>query len=699
MKSSGLLSPFKGRSAVYFLPIFTFLSALRHPGTLVLLPLVMFIVFRKDRFLFGICLVLFVVLFFRSIEKPDSTDDRVDFTGVVMRVEKERPRPRLMIQGDVGRFYVYDDDLTSLYPGDVLQVSGMVDSPDRPGFFHDFNYQAHLKSMRVDGMIYTADINHIGSGRNPYRLYGALMKYIDENLDGGAPYVKALLFADRSGLDDIFYTEVQTLGIAHLFAVSGLHVAILFLLMFKTIRLVVPHDLVSELMTLTFLVFYLFLTGAPPSVLRATIMAVLLFLNRRLRLGFKPVDLLVWLMIVSLIINPAYFDHAGFLMSFTISFALLMSQFLFSGKTKGIQLLSVSLIAFAFGLPFTTDMQQHINPVSVIYNVGYVLFLTFVLLPATYVVFLLPILEPVIVPIYTAFEASVHFLATHGSYPVPFHLLPGIQTICYFLMLFWLMATDDSRIRRFRITILVLVLLLVFFKPSLKFYGRMSMFDVHGDAFLLEDRFDRCNLLIDTGEEDPHNKLVRALSARHIRQLDLVLISHRHFDHYGAYDDLNAAIDIKKTITNHNQMPYEGMWRSCGGIEYFIFPSKQEFSDENNSSMVVKIRFENLRILFTGDIESERERLFVTNYQPEIDILKVAHHGSATSTTDVFLSHIHPEEAWIPAHRNNRFGFPSPLVLSRLEERHIKVIRLDETGTVSTIHFLNRRFKKTAYGG
>ena len=109
----------------------------------------------------------------------------------------------------------------------------------------------------------------------------------------------------------------------------------------------------------------------------------------------------------------------------------------------------------------------------------------------------------------------------------------------------------------------------------------------------------------------------------------------------------------------------------------------REVKDSNNTSIVSRLVFGNNSFLFTGDIEKEvEERLAEQNIFLDSDILKVAHHGSFTSSSENFIERVSPEIAVISAGKKNQYGHPHREVLERLEKFGIKILRTDQMGNI-----------------
>lgn len=117
-----------------------------------------------------------------------------------------------------------------------------------------------------------------------------------------------------------------------------------------------------------------------------------------------------------------------------------------------------------------------------------------------------------------------------------------------------------------------------------------------------------------------------------------------------------------------------------------LYPSSNlKFDDLNNNSIVAKIIYKNFTMLFTGDIEKDAERAILSefNYILESTVLKVAHHGSKTSSTEDFINTVKPKIALIGVGEDNTFGHPNGEVLERFKEINTKIYRTDKMGEIT----------------
>jgi len=281
-----------------------------------------------------------------------------------------------------------------------------------------------------------------------------------------------------------------------------------------------------------------------------------------------------------------------------------------------------------------------------------------------------------------------------------------------------LKQTKGIKINRVRSILFLGVILLILFIVVLTLTNskgdklKIIFLDIgQGDSHLIITPGGH-NILIDGGPDGMSAKKISKYLPWHDRTIDLMVLTHPHADHVAGLVGVLERYDVRRVLTTgvkYKTVEYE-TWRSMadkkeifidytyGSRKYIfeteagsitlqvLYPNKDlnslEIEDPNESSVVLLLDYKEVEVLLTGDMYINAERwLIENNLLQDIDILKVAHHGSDTSTSEDFLEEILPEYAVISLGENN-YGHPSQRVIRRLERIGAKVLRTDEVGDV-----------------
>ena len=230
------------------------------------------------------------------------------------------------------------------------------------------------------------------------------------------------------------------------------------------------------------------------------------------------------------------------------------------------------------------------------------------------------------------------------------------------------------------------------------------MIDVgQGDSILIHSNNE--SILFDTGgkmsfsEEEKSsivlNTTIPLLKSLGIRKLKYLVLTHGDADHMGEAKYLIKNFNVENILINEGKLNYlekelisltsnvevakEGKYISCGDID--LVQLNTDLSDENDSSQVYYGKYNDITLLFTGDASLKSEDYILNNYDiGEIDILKVGHHGSKTSTGKKLLETIKPKYALISCGKDNKFGHPNESVLDNLADS--KIYRTDQAGSI-----------------
>jgi len=226
-----------------------------------------------------------------------------------------------------------------------------------------------------------------------------------------------------------------------------------------------------------------------------------------------------------------------------------------------------------------------------------------------------------------------------------------------------------------------------------------------GDSILIYS--DGYSALIDTGLEDASSNVCKALNKYNIDELDVLLITHLDFDHTGSVAKLTELYKVTNLILPELSVESEGLTAAeiainrvaksggeiytakqgmnfeIGKFEITVLAAFENMNEENNRSVITMAELAGKKFLFTGDMEAKCERAFLKEgLDFKCDVLKVAHHGSASSSIEDFLNEAKPKYAAISVGADNPYGHPHKEVLARLDEMNCEIYRTDLNGNI-----------------
>ena len=240
-----------------------------------------------------------------------------------------------------------------------------------------------------------------------------------------------------------------------------------------------------------------------------------------------------------------------------------------------------------------------------------------------------------------------------------------ILGLIIYLILIRLFSID----RKYRLILVLLIILSPLNNP----FFHVTFIDIgQGDATLIKYALKRQCILIDTGSIYNYQKLKRQLDYEGIYTIDYLIISHDDSDHNGNVDRLLDDYNVRNVL-------YEGEDIQLNNIDLYYLYS-DDYDNDNDNSLVYLVDIEGNRILFTGDISIDVEKKLVKRYNLDIDILKLAHHGSYTSNSEFFISSIMPKYGIIST--SGQYGHPSSEVLNYLDRYNCKYFITKNDGNI-----------------
>lgn len=573
--------------------------------------------------------------------------------------------------------------------------------------------------------------------RLAHSLRGALRERIEATLSpSAAALCRALVLGESGALEREEREDVREAGLSHVLAVSGLHVTLLAgalvwltgRLLLRLERLASRFDVsrIAQGIGIPIALAYALLVGDAPSAWRAALTAAVAWTLGAMGRRAHPITVTAAAALLSAALRPDDLPRPGFLLSIVATAALV------SGPREPQSWARAALIVSArttiATAPFVLWMFGQVPLVGLIANLVVVPVASGLLLPAAALhaalALLLPPLAYVTAPIVELASSSflaaseVFALVPWGSDLPPPDVLEGVLLAAASLAL---LSVRTWRARAAVIAIALVSLLgaELWLRHREQPTGvlRATFLDVgQGDGAIV-DLPDGRLMIVDAGGAahggpDPGERvLVPLLRARRRDRIDVLVVSHPHPDHYGGVAALMDAFEIGEvwdTGQAEAEEPDAGLApllararargaivrgpeelcdaaRSLGDVRARVLwpcPSFDAGWGPNDNSLVVELEYAGRRVWFTGDVEAHAEAGLVRAVPAPIDVLKVAHHGSRTSSAAPLLDALHPSIAIASMGRHNRFGHPHDDVWTRLRARVPCPLRTDRHGGV-----------------
>ncbi|EEM87765.1 DNA internalization-related competence protein ComEC/Rec2 [Bacillus thuringiensis serovar pulsiensis BGSC 4CC1] len=634
--------------------------------------------------------------------------------------------------------------MRQLHAGVSCIFDGERKEPQIARNFHGFNYRDYLYKQNIHFILeatYISECRKTSLSLVQWILLlrqQAILGVTEMFPEQSGAFMNALLFGDRQQMTFEVEEQYQQFGLVHLLAISGSHIVLLMVIVyFILLRSGVTRE-IATVCLIFFIPIYMILAGASPSVIRASITGVLMLIAFMCSIRLSSLDALSITAICMLIFDPYLVFNIGFQFSFVGSFALLLSAPLLLESGNGVirNSIYISLISQLVSTPILLYHFGYYSPYSIFLNILYVPFLSLIVLPCSIIILIcLPII-PFLAKSFAnvlsiGLNLSNDFLSYCESLPftrLNFGQTPILLVALYCVSIISVLMVWERRISKGMVFIFAGIFLFIstghYVYPYFRESGSVTFLDVgQGDAILIRLPYDQEIYLIDTGGTIRLNKeewqrkkhefsvgndiLIPYLQKEGIKKIDKLIVTHGDADHIGAAQELLSNITVKEVVFGRKEQEAilekavkkqalekevkisevgEGeSWR-VNEAEFFVLAPTGKERSENNASIVLWAKLGGITWLFTGDLEEEGEKGLVATY-PDLraDVLKVAHHGSNTSSITPFLSAVQPNIAIISVGERNRYGHPHKGVIERFEKMGIEIWRTDKQGAISYV--------------
>lgn len=640
------------------------------------------------------------------------------------------------------------ENITPVY-GLRLYLSGRLMRPMEARNPGSFDYRAFLSgqgisaTMRVKDATYITVIDNKGGVIVMRKLIIPIREYIRQIVGkyiGEKGYlVLGILLGERRDMPEIVREDFRNAGLTHLLAVSGLNVGMLMLIAWQisaTFGLLLPG---RAIISLVFIWLYAAVTAFSPSVVRATIMGSIVLIGWLMQKKTYSGYSLMAAAFLILAVNPLTLFNPGFQLSFAATWAIiviypLLIQLIPASLTKKAPLkfllesIFMSIAAIAGTVIIVACYFNQIAWISIVAN-----------LPAVPIVFLMLSFGLLLVffgwltPLGVAYGAILRLLTDtmneivsfFGSFPNGFIEVatPSFLLVITVAVLLLIIARV-GKARWAVVALLVFLSFLFFISQVSMLIGngagiKITFLDVgQGDCSVISWRNGPV-IMIDAGDRKGTADAVKWTLLpffRHmgIKKIDAFFLSHTDNDHAGGLPNLLDNFTVGAVYHSADSCTGEAWheaWKKCreknipliklnSGMQLLVSVDTidilspdlgVEYRNANDSSVVMMLKTSGKSVLYCGDIGISTERLLAEKKNiSAVDIVKVPHHGSRYSSSDLFLRATKPKYAIISVGSFNKYHHPHIETIKRLNSLGSEVFRTDKHGAVE-VHFSNKR--------
>ncbi|MBK5251468.1 MAG: DNA internalization-related competence protein ComEC/Rec2 [Peptostreptococcaceae bacterium] len=632
------------------------------------------------------------------------------------------------------KILILSDKDISKYRHTYIKYSGVLINESKPKNPNAFNYSKYGLIKGYDKVSFfdgKAAIVEIEAKKyfDPVIIKDKILIKSERILEKNSQaYFASLVFGDTSLLGEEKTMQIGMSGLSHLFAVSGLHIAVLFGFLTALSNLFYRKShWIKSIVILSTVFLFVSIIGFPVSAIRAFVFISIYSLAGIARRKYDLLNVLLLSAAIILLWNPYQLFSAGFQLSFG---AVASIYFIYPALSEWIHPKNIAVKALMISLSVQVGIApvliyhfNYLSIISIIANVPAVL-LFGTWLPILYIFAIANILSIPLLPQVLAFpvewgtnaldwlsKAASGFSWSYIELPFVGYKFIGLYyCVC---TLFVLQSRKDYflRVDKMKKTVAaILVAIAVATIPAIANVDNqieIIFFDVgQGDCVFVRTANGR-NILIDSGTEDID--ISEILMRNGIKRIDLAILTHFHEDHYGGLFELaeKGRIDtllMKETLYENGdvkqaletKMRYaektviytkSGQSLEIDGLSMQIlnvgknYEGLSSHSAENNDSIVVLLDYRDFEMLLVGDIEEKAEKSLSLENPVDIDLIKASHHGSKTSNIDSFLEAYKPEVVVVQVGKNI-FGHPAPSVIERYESFDMDVYRTDKDGAV-----------------
>ena len=608
--------------------------------------------------------------------------------------------------------------------GAYVKIRGEFIKPEKARNYKGFNYEQYLKSKKTYGSIKSEEIEIIENNKiNIIQKSGNIVrnkiietsdKILPENTRG---LLVGILIGDRTDISEDITENFSRSSLTHILAISGSHISyIIFGVTYILLKSKIPRKL-AYIITNLILIFFMFITGFSASVVRASIMGILLITAK---LVYRKPDVLNSIAVSLIIIfidNPLAIYDIGLQLSYLGTLGIVIFNKPIIDKIskkipkKIAEMIAITISAQILILPILVLNFNTISLTFLLSNIVAVplsgIIMIYGYITNTIAIFSIEIAKFLAIGLNILLNILIITAKTVGNMPFS-SILVATPSLIYIAIYYLIIINlKNKKILKILLVIFLIILTLNFILKIIPKNLKIHIIDVgQGDSSLVITPNGK-TLLIDTGEEE--NVLLEYLLDRQILKLDYVLISHFDSDHCFNLIEIIENLKVKNLLISKQTEETELFNQTINLCQKhnvnvvimeagntlkidkeislkILWPTKNEINLINENSIVAKLEYKEFSMLFTGDIGEKTEQKLLEMYSKNIlksTVLKVSHHGSKASSSNEFLNAVMPQISTIGVGKNNLFGHPAENTIEKLREIGSKIYRTDINGEIT----------------
>lgn len=635
---------------------------------------------------------------------------------------------------------INDSDMKQeILPGDLISCDVFLKQYEKAGNPGNFDARRYYASLNIDCYAWTDAVRLEKQADNPwiqgiFRLKKRLLSAYEQiGIGEDAGIYSSIVLGDKTTLDAHVKKLYQMNGMAHILAISGLHVSILGMGFYKILRKCCIPFFSCFIMSFLVILSYGIMTGSSVSTVRAIVMFLMGIFGDVLGRTYDILSALGLSAVILILIYPKIIYNSGFLLSFLAVVGVVVVKpaldYLFrTGDLKGkfygniLNAFTASLAVSVTTFPVILDCYHEVPVYSVFLNLLVIPLMTFLMISAVAG----GIIGLFCVPVGAFCVGAAHYVLVFYEWicnvflRLPFSVVilgkpSALQIVSYYLLL----AVSVICIQKSRKVLLVsvcaaVICMTVRMAPDFM----VRILDVgQGDGIHVSS--DGINMLVDGGSTSKNSIgeycLIPYLKSQGVRRIDYMVMTHADADHMNGLleiiEDGQLQVGylilprIEEKSDGYKKMEHaaenagiticyihSGESFECGKIKVkCLHPCiNQDYDSENDYSTVLLLSYDGLDVLLTGDVEDNGENEMLSlDLLEDVDVLKAAHHGSRYSTDRDFLNAVQPEIALISCGKNNIYGHPHEELMQRLEDAGAQIYVTARDGAITVTK--NRR--------